>query len=148
MIILHGLSWLERFVAQVKNLHLSGENLESSADAFGYIRLLKLSWIWEEDHFNPNVPSWSVIHGNELWDQSGIDSIKFVFKIPTSLGFPHFLYVYAQQGDVLSCFLETCLDRLEAKLPDEFASFKDAEARQAREFLPGNSPSETDLQTS
>lgn len=148
MIFLQALSLLERFVTKFKNLRLSGEKLKSPTDAIEYARLLKASWIWTEDQFNPNVPSWSVIHGNELWDQSGLDSIRFVFEIPTFLGFSHCLYVYAQQGDVLHCMLESSLPRMKAAIPEVFAAFSQAEVRQAREFLPGNSPSETDLQTS
>ena len=121
---------------------------EDAKDALSYTSELKSSWVWNERFFNPNRLNWTVLHGLELWDQSGLDSIKFVFEIPTSLGFPHFLYVYAQQGDILRCTLETSLDQLKAELPEEFACFREAEARQAREFFPGNSPSETDLHTS
>lgn len=122
--------------------------LEKMPDALIYGEILRSSWKWTDDEFDPQVKGWKVLHGVELWDCSGLDSVKFLFEIPTSLGLTHFLYVYAQQGDFLQCTMSSSLPDMKYMLQSQFREFQETEGRQDREFFPGNSPNETDLQTS
>lgn len=117
-------------------------------DALTYGEILRSSWKWTAEEFNPQVRGWKVLHGLELWDCSGLDSVKFLFEIPTSFGSTHFLYVYVQQGDFLQCTMSSCLQHMKYMLQPQFKEFEDSEKRQFKEFFPGNSPRETDLQTS
>ena len=89
-------------------------------DALEYAHQLKSSWIWTDEHFNPNKPSWIVLHGEERWDQNGLNSIICLFEIPTIFSFSHYLYVYAQQGDILCSMLDGSLAKLKEKIPDNF----------------------------
>lgn len=122
--------------------------LARTPDALTYGEILRSSWKWTHNEFNPQVRGWKVLHGLELWDCSGLDSVKFLFEIPTSFGSTHFLYVYVQQGDFLQCTMSSCLQHMKYMLQPQFKEFEDSEKRHFKEFFPGNSPRETDLQTS
>ena len=93
-------------------------------DALEYAHQLKSSWIWTDEYFNPNQPNWSVLHGVERWDENGLDSIMALFKIPTRLSFSHYLYVHAQQGDVLCCVLDSSLVGMRNKVPGNLPEFQ------------------------
>lgn len=121
---------------------------DRTPDALIYGEILRSSWKWTDDEFDPQVKGWKVLHGVELWDCSGLDSVKFLLEIPTSLGLTHFLYVYVQQGDFLQCTMSSSLPHMKYMLRSQFREFQEAEGRQDRGFFPGNSPNETDLQTS
>lgn len=93
-------------------------------DALEYAHQLKYSWIWTDDYFNPNQPSWTVLYGEERWDENGLDSIMGLFEIPTRLSFSHYLYVHAQQGDVLCCMLDSSLAGIRNKIPRNLSKFQ------------------------
>lgn len=93
-------------------------------DALEYAHQLKCSWIWTDDYFNPNQPSWTVLYGEERWDENGLDSIMSLFEIPTRLSFSDYLYVHAQQGDVLCCMLDSSLAGMRSKIPENLFKFQ------------------------
>lgn len=120
---------------------------DRAPDALTYGETLRSSWKWTAEEFDPQVEGWKVLHGVELWDCSGLDSVKFLFEIPTSFGTTHFLYVYVQQGEFLQCTMSSSIPHMKYMLPSQFKEFQESETHQDKEFFPGNSPCETDSQT-
>jgi hypothetical protein len=118
----------QQIKASTEKSNLAGSNksvpYSTLPDALEYAHQLKFSWIWTDEYFNPNQPSWIVLHGEERWDQNGLDTIIGLFEIPTLFSFSHYLYVYAQQGDVLCCVLDTSLDRIRTKIPGNLSNFQ------------------------
>lgn len=98
---------------------IEDESKTTLADAIRYAQDLKSNWIWNNSYFNPNQPSWIVLHGEERWDESGLDSIKGLFQIPTPFNFSHYLYIHAQRGEILCCVLNSSLDELRNFLPED-----------------------------